>query len=112
MNPRLAAGIGAVVGMFLSPAAWVGLLALTAGRAAINAVNGLTTSPLPRELSGGEVPAPPAPGMPGWLTTLLLVSVVVTVLSALFFGWIGHTLARLQQNQHLPQQHRQLQHAG
>jgi hypothetical protein len=50
--------------------------------------------------------------MPGWLTTLLFVSVVVTVLSALFFGWIGHTLARLQQNQHLPQQHRQLQHAG
>jgi ABC-type glycerol-3-phosphate transport system permease component len=111
MNPKFAAGIGAVVGMFLSPAAWVALLALTAGRAAINAVNGLTTNPLPPEL-GGDVPAQPAPGMPSWLTTLLLVSVVVTVLSALFFAWIGHTLARLQQNQHLPQQDRQLQHAG
>ena len=115
MNPKLAAVVGAVVGMFLSPAAWVALLALTAGRAAINAVNdlnGLTTSPLPPELGGGEVPAQPAPGMPGWLTTLLLVSVVVTVLSALFFAWIGHTLAQQQQNQHLPQQDRQLQHAG
>ena len=27
MNPKLAAGIGAVVGMFLTPAAWVALLA-------------------------------------------------------------------------------------
>jgi hypothetical protein len=112
MNPKLAAGIGAVVGMFLSPAAWVALLALTAGRAAINAVNSLTTNPLPPELGGGQVPTQPAPGMPGWLTTLLLVSVVVTVLSALFFAWIGHTLGRLQQDQHLPQQDRQLQHAG
>ena len=111
MNPRVAAGMGAVVGMFLSPAAWVALLALTAGRAAINAVNGLTTSPLPPEL-GGEVPAQPAPGMPGWLTTLLLVSVVVTVLSALFFAWIGHTLAQQQQNRHLPQQDREFQHVS
>jgi hypothetical protein len=88
----------------------VALLALTAGRAAINAVNGLTTSPLPPELGGGEVPAQPAPGMPGWLTTLLLVSVVVTVPSALFFAWIGHTLAQQQQTRHLPQQDRELQH--
>jgi hypothetical protein len=50
--------------------------------------------------------------MPGWLTSLLLVSVVVTVLSALFFAWIGHTLARQQQDRQLPQQDRQLQHAG
>ena len=112
MNPKLAAGIGAVVGMFLSPAAWVALLALTAGRAAINAVNGLTTSPLPPGLGGGEVPAQPAPGMPGWLTTLLLVSVVVTVLSALFFAWIGHTLAQQQQNRPLPHQDREFQHVS
>lgn len=112
MNPKLAAGIGAVVGMFLSPAAWVALLALTAGRAAVDTVNGPTASPLPAELSGGAVPAQPAPGMPGWLTTLLLVSVVVTVLSALFFAWIGHTLARQQQDRQLPQQDRELQHIG
>ena len=112
MNPKLAAGIGAVVGMFLSPAAWVALLALTAGRAAVDAVNGLTTSPLPAELGGGAVPAQPAPGMPGWLTALLLVSVVVTVLSALFFAWIGHTLAQQQQDRQLPQQDRELQHIG
>ena len=110
MNPKLAAGIGAVVGMFLSPAAWVALLALTAGRAAVDAVNGLTTSP-PAELGGAAVPAPPAPGMPGWLTTLLLVS-GVTVLSALFFAWIGYTRARQQQDWQLPQQDRQLQHIG
>jgi hypothetical protein len=90
----------------------VALLALTAGRAAINAVNGLTTSPLPPELGGGEIPAQPAPGMPGWLTTLLLVAVVVTVLSALFFAWIGHTLAQQQQNRHLPQQDREFQHVN
>ena len=112
MNPKLAAGIGAVVGMFLSPAAWVALLALTAGRAAINAVNSLTTNPLPPELGGGQVPTQPAPGMPGWLTTLLLVSVVVTVLSALFFAWIGHALAQQQQDRQLPQQDRELQHIG
>jgi hypothetical protein len=112
MKPRLAAGIGAVVGMFLSPAAWVALLALTAGRAAVNAANALTTSPLPPELGGEAVPAQPAPGMPGWLTTLLLVSAVATVLSALFFAWIGHTLAQQQQDRQLPQQDRELQHTG
>jgi hypothetical protein len=67
MNPKLAAGMGAVVGMFLSPAAWVALLALTAGRAAVDAVNGLTTSPLPAELGTREVTPQPAPGLPGWL---------------------------------------------
>jgi hypothetical protein len=110
MNPKLAAGIGAVVGMFLSPAAWVALLALTAGRAAVDAMDDLTASPLPAELGGQGVPAQPAPGMPGWLTTLLLVSVVVTVLSALFFAWIGHTLARQQQAQQPPQPDRELEH--
>jgi hypothetical protein len=44
--------------------------------------------------------------------TLLLVSVVVTVLSALFFGWVGHTLARQQQAQQRPQQDRELEHIG
>jgi hypothetical protein len=112
VNPKLAAGIGAVVGMFLSPAAWVALLALTAGRAAVDAVNGLTTSPLPAELGGGEVAPQPTPGMPGWLMTLLVVSVVVTVLSALFFAWIGHTLAQQQQAQQQPDQGRSLEHIG
>ena len=112
MNPKLAAGIGAVVGMFLSPAAWVALLALTAGRAAVDAVNGLTTSPLPPELGGGEVAPPPAPGMPGWLLSLLLVSVAVTVLSALFFAWIGHTLAQQQHTQQRLQPDRDLEHIG
>jgi hypothetical protein len=50
--------------------------------------------------------------MPGWLTTLLLVSLVVTVLSALFFAWIGHTLAQQQQNRYLPQQDREFQHVS
>ena len=59
-----------------------------------------------------RIPAQPEPGMPDWLTTLLLVSVVVTVLSALFFAWIGHTLARQQQDRQLPQQDRELQHIG
>jgi hypothetical protein len=103
MNPKLAAGMGAVVGMFMSPAAWVALLALTAGRAAVDAVNGLTTSPIPAELGVGEVSAEPAPGMPVWLLALLLVSLVVTVLSAMFFAWIGHTLAQHQAQQ--PAQH-------
>jgi hypothetical protein len=112
MNPKLAAGIGAVVGVFLSPAAWVALLALTAGRAAVDAVNGLATSPLPAELGGGEVAPTPAPGMPGWLVTLLIVSVVATVLSAWFFAWIGHTLAQQQQAQQRHQQDRDLEHVG
>jgi hypothetical protein len=46
-----------------------------------------------------------------WLNTLLLVSMMVTVLSALFFAWIGHTPARQQQRQ-LPQRDRELQHIG
>jgi len=112
MNPKLAAGVGAVVGMFLSPAVWVALLTLTAGRAAVDAVNGLATSPLPADLSTGEMTARPAPGMPGWLLTLLLVSVAVTVLSALFFAWIGHTLADQQQAQQRPQQDRDLERVG
>ncbi len=112
MNPKLAAGIGAVVGMFLSPAAWVALLALTAGRAAVDAVDNLTTSPLPAELGGGELAPRPAPGMPGWLVTLLVVSVAVTVLSALFFGWVGHTLAQQQPAHQRPQQDRDLEHIG
>jgi hypothetical protein len=62
MNPKLAAGIGAVVGMFLSPAAWVALLALTAGRAAVDAVNGLTTSPLPRSWVAERSRRSPRPG--------------------------------------------------
>jgi hypothetical protein len=111
VNPKLAAGIGAVVGMFLSPAAWVALLAVTAGRAAVDAVNGLATSPLPAEL-GGEVAPQPAPGMPGWLMTLLIVSVAVTVLSAVFFAWIGHTLAQRPQAQQRPEQSRDLEHVG
>ena len=111
MSPKLAAGIGAVVGMFLSPAACVALLALTAGRAAVDAVNGLTTSPAPAELGGGEVVSQPAPGMPGWLVILLVVSVVVTVLSALFFAWFGHTLAQQQAKQQ-PEQYRDLEHIG
>jgi hypothetical protein len=88
----------------------VALLALTAGRAAVDAVDGLTTSPLPAELGGGEVVPQPAPGMPGWLMTLLFVSIVVTVLSAVFFAWIGHTLAQQQDTQQRPQQHRDLEH--
>ena len=110
VNPKVAAGIGAVVGRFLSPAAWVALLALTAGRAAIDAVDGLTTTPVPAELGGGEVAPQPAPGLPGWLMTLLLVSVVVTVLSAVFFAWIGHTLAQQHETQQRPQQDRDLEH--
>ncbi len=112
MNPKLAAAMGAVVGMFLSPAAWVALLSLTAGRAAVDAVNGLTTSPLPAELGAGEVTPEPAPSMPGWLLTLLLVSLVVTVLSALFFAWVGHTLARQRPAQQRPRQDHQLEHVG
>jgi hypothetical protein len=112
MNPKLAAGMGAVVGMFLTPAAWVALLALTAGRAAVGAINDLANSPLPAGLGSGEVAPQPAPGMPGWLTTLLLVSVVVTVLSALFFAWIGYTLAQQQQAQRRSQQDRELEHIG
>jgi hypothetical protein len=111
MNPKLAAGIGAVVGIFLSPAAWVALLAMTSGRAAVDALDSLSASPLPSEL-GGEVPAQPAPGMPGWLTTLLLASVLVTVLSAVFFAWIGHRLARQQQDRPLPGHDFQLRHTS
>jgi hypothetical protein len=36
----------------------------------------------------------------------------VTVLSALFFAWIGHTLADQQQAQQRPQQDRDLERVG
>jgi hypothetical protein len=48
--------------------------------------------------------------MPSWLMVLLLVSVVVTVLSALFFAWIGHTLAQKQHAEQQPQPDRNLEH--
>jgi putative effector of murein hydrolase LrgA (UPF0299 family) len=36
-------------------------------------------------------------GLPGWLVALLVVAAVVTILAALFFGWVGHTLAAQRQ---------------
>jgi len=46
MKPKVAAAVEFVVGLFLSPAAWVMLVAMTAGRAAMNSLNSLSTAGL------------------------------------------------------------------
>ena len=104
MNPKLAAVIGAIVGAFLMPSTWLLLVALTAGRAALDNLTGTGDSaPASDPFEGIPddpsliTPEPADAGMPAWLVALLVVAAVVTVLAALFFGWVGHTLAAQRQ---------------
>lgn len=78
MKPKVAAAVEFVVGLFLSPAAWVMLVAMTAGRAAMNSLNSLSTAGLADPSLGVEPPPAADVPMPGWLTALLVVSAVVT----------------------------------
>jgi hypothetical protein len=103
LNPKVAAAIGAIVGAFLMPSTWLLLVALTAGRAALDNLSG-AADPAPAADPFEGIPDDPsltAPeadaGLPGWLVALLVVAAVVTVLAALFFGWVGHTLATQRQ---------------
>lgn len=99
MNPKIAAAIGAIVGAFLMPSTWLLLLALTAGRAALDNLTGTTDPTITPDPFEGIPDSPPVTvpeadtGLPGWLVALLIVAAVVTILAALFFGWVGHTLA-------------------
>jgi hypothetical protein len=101
------------VGAFLMPSTWLLLVALTAGRAALDTFTnngtpgadslGAGANPfegLPDAGVGpGQVATPDAtPGLPGWLVALLVVAAVVAILAALFFGWVGHTLAQRQRS--------------
>jgi hypothetical protein len=104
VHPKLAAAVGAVVGAFLMPSTWLLLVALTAGRAAFDTLRGAgDPAPAADPFEGIPNPDPStvAPssdaGMPGWLVALLAVAAVVTILAALFFGWVGHTLATNRQ---------------
>jgi hypothetical protein len=103
LHPKLAAAVGAVVGAFLMPSTWLLLVALTAGRAALDTLSG-AGDPAPASDPFEGIPDDPSlitpepdAAMPGWLVALLIVAAVVTILAALFFGWVGHTLAAQRQ---------------
>lgn len=94
---------GGIVGAFVMPSTWLLLIYLTAGRAALDAFSGAGEPLLIPDPDGGfGLPVAPEPSStPGWLTALLIVSVVVTLLSAAFFGWVGYRLAT-NARQHAP----------
>jgi hypothetical protein len=83
LHPKFAAAVGAVVGAFLMPSTWLLLVALTAGRAALDSLTGAgdpapTSDPfesLPDDPSltvpEGTSPGTDA-GLPGWLAALLV----------------------------------------
>jgi hypothetical protein len=82
------------------PSTWLLLVALTAGRALVDNLEG-ASEPAPAYnpdtgLFEPGTASDASQSMPGWLVALLIVAGVVTVLAALLFGWIGHTLARRQ----------------
>jgi predicted branched-subunit amino acid permease len=106
LKPKLAAAVVAIVGAFLMPSTWLLLVALTAGRAALDTLSGtseeapepsFTTDPDTGLLTPDISSADTTTTAPGWLVALLVVAAVVTVLAALFFGWVGYTLAAQRQ---------------
>jgi hypothetical protein len=97
-NPAVWTIIGAIVGVFLTPSGWVLLLAAFVGPQLANLGNSTSTAPtdtLPPELGGGTIgeDAPANGNGGGWFLALILVALVITVLSAVFFGWVGRRLA-------------------
>jgi hypothetical protein len=98
-NPTLWTIIGAIVGIFLTPSGWVLLLAAFVGPQLANLGTDSGSAPdvtLPPEFGGGPVGEEPTTGNGnggGWFLALVLVALVITVLSAVFFGWVGRRLA-------------------
>jgi hypothetical protein len=98
-NPTVWTIIGTIVGIFLTPSGWLLLLAAFIGPqlANLGSDSGTATdTTLPPELGGGTIgeDAPTGNGSaPGWFLALVLVALVITVLSSVFFGWVGRRLA-------------------
>jgi hypothetical protein len=103
-RPGLWTVIGAVVGAFLMPSTWFLLVLLTVGATVADNLGGVATgTSLGFDPETGELQETPAAGDSGgpdlwatkWIWFAVLISVVVTVLSSVFFAWLGRRLAQL-----------------
>jgi hypothetical protein len=103
-SPGLWTAIGAVVGAFLMPSTWFLLVLLTVGATVADSLGGVATgTSLGIDPATGELQETPAAGGGGgvdlwatrWIWFAVLISLVVTVLSSVFFGWLGRRLAQL-----------------
>ena len=102
-RPGLWTAIGAVVGAFLMPSTWFLLVLLTVGATIADTLGGVATgTSLGFDPQTGELQQTPATGDGGgglwatkWIWISVLISVAVTVLSSVFFAWLGRRLAQL-----------------
>ena len=104
-NTKLWTAIGAIVGAFLMPSTWFLLILVTAGATIADNLPGNTqgdSGELQVNPNTGEFElAPPESDPAGasiwsmkWVLVATVVAAVVTVLSAVFFGWVGNRLAK------------------
>ena len=103
-RPGLWTAIGAVVGAFLMPSTWFLLLLLTVGATVADNLGGFATdTSLGIDPATGELQETPAAGDGGgvdlwatkWIWFAVLISAAVTLLSSVFFAWLGRRLAQL-----------------
>ncbi len=103
IKPGIWTAIGAVVGAFLMPSTWFLLVLVTAGATIADNFSGMTDTSLGFDPDTGELQQTPATGEDGgvdvwatkWIWFAVLISLVVTVLSSVFFAWVGRRLAQL-----------------
>jgi hypothetical protein len=108
VRPLLWTVIGAIVGAFLMPSTWLLLVAVSVGGQLANTVDTLTgtsedfggdpagqidpdTGAFTLD-PGAESPTANTP-VPWWIIAGLIVAMVATVLSSVFFGWLGRRAA-------------------
>ncbi len=103
-RPGLWTAIGAVVGAFLMPSTWFLLVLLTVGATIADNLGGVATGPsLDIDPQTGQLRETPAAGDGGgvdlwatkWIWFAVLISATVTLLSSVFFAWLGRRLAQL-----------------
>jgi hypothetical protein len=99
-RPGLWTAIGAVVGAFLMPSTWFLLVLLTVGATVADNLGGFATdTSLGIDPATGELQETGDGGgfdlwATKWIWFAVLISVVVTVLSSVFFAWLGRRLAQ------------------
>ena len=112
-NTKLWTAIGAIVGAFLMPSTWFLLILATAGATIADNLPGTGASEgenFQVNPDTGEFEIVPPESDPGpsiweikWVLIATIVAVVVTVLSAIFFGWVGNRLARGHEQRNVPE---------